>query len=390
VTVAVVQGGRSVNSRKLLGRALCAISVLLASSAVALGQNAPATDSVMTGTGEGSPRLFSETAVDQSPCAGGCVAGCCQPQLCPRWTASAEFICFERVGGVNQTLVSSYPPHDPLVPGTGVERLNANDLHQGFAGGPRLDLIRHGDGGYLEVSYFQIDGWSSVGDIAPNYLGPLGPPPNWLVFTAPGDFLQLTDYPDQHMAWTYTTRLYNAEVNVRRDLSPRATVLAGFRWVKLWEDLQGTMPTERVVPFWDTTTNNNLYGLQIGGEWKMLNRSRFSIDGLIKAGIFDNHADESATVSIYRALYAESASTNHTAFLGEVGLRCKYQVTERLLLKAGYEALWLEGVAVAPAQISRTMSHAVPVTDIYVQSLGVDSSSGAFFHGATVGLEYAF
>ena len=380
------------NSRELFGRALCAISVLLTSSAVALGQNAPVTDSVMTGKGEGSPPLSSETAVDQSQCADCCDAGCCQPCLCPRWTASAEFICFERIGGVNQTLVSTYPPHDPLVPGTGVERLNANDLHEGFAGGPRLGLIRHGDCGYdLEVSYFQIDGWSGVGDIAPNYVpGPLAPPPNWLVFTAPGNFLQLTDYPDQHMVWTYATRLYNAELNVRRDLSPRVTVLAGFRWVKLWEDLQGTMPTERVVPFWDTKTNNNLYGFQIGGEWKMLNRSRFSIDGLVKAGIFDNNADETAAVSIYRTLYWESASTNHAAFLGEVGLRCKYQLTERLLLKAGYEAMWLEGVALAPAQISRTTSHAVPVTDVYVQSLGVDSSSGAFFHGATVGLEYAF
>jgi hypothetical protein len=300
-------------------------------------------------------------------------------------------MCFERIGGVNQTLVSTYPPHNPLVPGTGVERLNADDLHQGFAGGPRLGLIRHGDDGYdLEVSYFQIDGWSSVGDIAPNYLGPYAPPPNWLVFMAPGDFVQTTDYPDQHMVWTYATRLYNAELNVRRDLSPRVTVLAGFRWVKLWEDLQGTMPPQRAVPFWDTKTNNNLYGFQIGGEWKMLNRSRFSIDGLIKAGIFDNNADETAAVSIYRTLYWESASTNHAAFLGEVGLRCKYQLTERILLKAGYEAMWLEGVALAPAQITRTTSHAVPVTDVYVQSLGVDSSSGVFFHGATVGLEYAF
>jgi hypothetical protein len=362
----------------------------LTSSAIALGQNAAATDSTMAGKEAGPASWLSETAVDQSPCAGGFDADGCQTQFCPRWTASAEYICFERVGGVNQTLVSSYPPHNPLVPGTGVERLNASDLHQGFAGGPRLNLIHHGDGGGLEVSYSQIDGWNSVGDIAPNYLGPNAPPPNWLVFTAPGDFVQLTDYPDQHMVWTYSTRLYNAEVNVRRDLSPRVTVLAGFRWAKLSEDLQGTMPTQRLVPFWDTTTNNNLYGLQIGGEWKMLNRSRFSIDGLMKAGIFDNNAEETGTVSIYRALYSESASTDHAAFLGQVGLRCKYQVTERLLLKAGYEALWLEGVALAPAQISRTMSHGVPVTDVYVQSLGVDSSSGAFFHGATAGLEFAF
>jgi len=380
-----------VNTRQLLGRVLGAVSVLLTCSAVALGQNAAATDGGSAGKGEDSPPWSFETAVDESLCAGPSDTGWRPSCPGPQWTASAELICFERTGGIHQTLVSIYPPHDPLVPGTGVERLNVADLHQGFAVGPRFDLIRHGDRGYdLQFSYFQIDGWSAVGDIAPNYLGPLGPPPNWLVFMAPGDFVQLTDYPDQHMVWTYTTRLYGAELNLRRDLAPRLTVLAGFRWARLQEDLQGTMPTERVVPFWDTKTTNNLYGFQIGGEWKMLSHSRFSIDGLIKAGIFENHADEAAVVSIYRTLYGETDSTDHAAFLGEVGLRCKYQLTERVVLKVGYEAMWLEGMALAPAQISKTMSHAVPVTDVYVQSLGVDSGSGAFFHGATIGLEYAF
>ena len=32
---------------------------------------------------------------------------------------------------------------------------------------------------------------------------------------------------------------------------PRVTVLAGFRWVNLSEDLKGTLPPERTVPFWD-------------------------------------------------------------------------------------------------------------------------------------------
>ena len=54
----------------------------------------------------------------------------------------------------------------------GVEALNANDFQQGFAGGPRLGLIRHGDSGYdFELTYFQIDGWSSV-----RTVGPYDPP----------------------------------------------------------------------------------------------------------------------------------------------------------------------------------------------------------------------
>ena len=192
------------------------------------------------------------------------------------------------------------------------------------------------------------------------------------------------------MAWAYATRLYNAELNVRWDLCSRVTMLAGFRWGDLGEDLQGTIvPSDRTAPFWDTTTRNNLYGFQLGADWKIWSCGRFSINGVVKAGIFDNDAEETTGVSIYRKVYWESAATNRAAFLGEIDVQCKYQVTPRLSLKAGYEAIWLQGVALAPAQIPETVSHGSSLP-IYVQALGVESGSGVFFHGATAGLEYSF
>jgi hypothetical protein len=391
----IVQGGTSMNSRNLLGTLVCAIFVGAASSAAALDQNNPEADRLPPGNGEAAPpsppETPPETMAEQPPCVGRCDLGCCPSCGGPRWTASAECIILDRVGSVNQTLVSTYPPHSPLVLGTGTERLNSNDLNQGVAAGPRVGLIRHGDGGYdVEFSFFQIDGWNSASSIAPNgTAGPIAPPPDWLVFTAPGGFVQTTDNTTQDMAWVYTTKLYNAELNVRWELCPRVTMLAGFRWVSLWEDLQGTIsPSDRTAPFWDTKTRNNLYGLQIGQQWKMLNCGRFSLDGLLKAGLFDNDAAETTGVSIYRHVFPESASTDHAAFLGEIGLRCKYQVTQGLLLKVGYEAFCLQGVALAPAQIPQTNSHGtLPVT---VQACGVDSGSGVFYHGATAGLEYSF
>jgi hypothetical protein len=196
------------------------------------------------------------------------------------------------------------------------------------------------------------------------------------------------------MAWDYDSRLYNAEVNVRRDLWPRVTVLAGFRWVNLTEDLEGILlpPTAHGTgPFWDAQTKNNLYGLQIGADAKLLERGRFSIDGLLKTGVFDDRVDETTSVRMERIQFGESASTNHLAFLGQLGVQCKYRVTPRLSLKAGYEAIWLQGVALAPAQIAETYCHGAKLPqDIYVQALGINCSSGVFYHGATVGLEYAF
>jgi hypothetical protein len=275
-----------------------------------------------------------------------------------------------------------------LVLGTGTERLNSADLNnQGFSSGPKVGLICHGDSGYeLEFSFFEINGWSTSGAVNPQ-----GELPDWLVFVAPGNFVQTTDYPYQSMAWAYATKLHNAEWNVRWDLCPRVTMLAGFRWVNLWENLDGTIvPSDRASPFWKTTTHNNLYGVQLGEDWKILSRGPFSFSGLVKAGLFDNVARESTGVSIYRTVYWESAATNHVAFLGECGLQAAYQANEHLLLKAGYEAIWLQGLALAPAQIPDTLSHGTPPTDVYVQALGIHCNSGVLFHGLTLGVEYSF
>ena len=97
--------------------------------------------------------------------------------------------------------------------------------------------------------------------------------------------------------------------------------------------------------------------------------------------------DESTGVSIFKIVRPTSASTNHAAFVGETGLQCKYQLAKGLLLRAGYEVIWLQGVALAPGQIQETYTTLGPV---HVQALGVNCGSGVFYHGTTAGLEYSF
>jgi hypothetical protein len=337
--------------------------------------------------GEDSPPSFSATTADQSQCAGSCDVGGCQSSCCPRWTASADFIILDRIGTANQTLVSTYPgppsPTTQFVVGQGADRLYSGDLTQGFAGGPKIGLLHHGENGYdLEASFFQIDGWSNAASIA---SGPDTTP----VFVAPGGFVQTTDNAAQFMAWEYATKLNNLEFNVRWNPCCRVTMLAGFRWLELREDLQGALvpPTfSWEPPFWNTNTRNNLYGFQIGADGKLLEYGRFSIDGLFKAGIYDNQADQATGVSIFKVLRPSYASTNHAAFVGETGLQCKYQVTCNLAFKAGYEAIWMQGVALAPGQIQETYT----IKPDIVQALGVNCDSGVFYHGATAGLEYSF
>lgn len=367
------------------------------------------------GSNEDSLPSFSRTSVDRPQGAGRNDADSSKSGSPPRWTVSAESIILNRVGGADRTLVERVPgsvsfANVQAAPGT--QALNSNDFNQGFSVGPKIGLTYHGDCGVdLEVSYFQVTGWSTSRAIGPDN------PPNWLVMRAPGSFYQTQDFSYQAMQWDYATDLYNAEANVRWNLSSRVTLLAGFRWLQVNENLQGTIPppdrieplwklnqnntlldvariengpgvpaTGGFPPFWDASTTNNLYGLQIGVDGKIFERGRLSIEGLVKVGGYWNNAEESTGVSIFKVVRPSSASTDHAAFVGEAGLQCKYQIIRGLALKAGYEALWIEGVALAPGQIQETYTTSPDI----VSALGVNSGSNVLFHGATAGLEYSF
>ena len=88
--------------------ALCVIFVLAISSATAWGQN-PLADRVLAGTGEDSPAssaLSAATAAAPSPAANCCEENCGAARRGPRWTAAADYIILDRIGGTNQTLVA--------------------------------------------------------------------------------------------------------------------------------------------------------------------------------------------------------------------------------------------------------------------------------------------
>lgn len=356
-------------SCKVFGTFISVILVLATSIAIASGQDEPAAYRLITGDAEDSPSSVNGTGVAQPEDVGCCDTGCCNSCCCPRWTATADFIIFDRIGTSSQTLVSRISRDTQLT--TGPEMLNSNDFRQGFYGGPRVGLIRHGDCCYdIELLYFQIDGWSSSRRVDPGT--------NALVFNLPGDINFRTSDP---MQFDYSSKLYNGEINLRWNPLCRVTMLAGFRWVELRENLDGGVLVPTLEPFWNTTTKNNLYGFQIGTDAKLWERCRFSIDGLVKAGVFDNHAEHRSTIPSGTDV-SVSDSTNHTAFLGEVGLQAKYQVTCNLTLRAGYEAIWIEGVALAPGQIQETRFR--------TEETGINTSGGVFYHGATAGFEYSF
>ena len=351
------------NSRKVFGTltCLCAILVLASSSAITLGQDDPAAYRLITGDGEGSASSFAEMPDAPSGYFGGCDQGCgqgCYQDCCrPWWSATADVLIWDRIGWKTQTIVPLlYDGEDGEV--TAAQRsdlLNSDDFTFGFRAGPRFSLVRHGCRGYdLEFVYFGIDGWSDT-QIVP----------------ASETFL------DYDLRYDLSSRLYNAEANLRWNPLCRVALLAGFRWSKLREELRaGYIIDSSFEPVGNLETDNNLYGFQIGTDAILLQRGCFSVNGLLKAGIYGNHAELTSTVLSGERTLLYSTSTNHTAFIGEVGLQGSYQVTDCLSLKAGYTVLWIDGVALPTSQLA--------------DGPGIDSSNTVIYHGATAGLEYRF
>ena len=340
-----------------------------------------------------------------------------RPSQPPRWTISEEAIIFDRVGTDKWTLVERVAGATPFaaIPATaGNQALNSTDLNQGFSAGMRLGLDYHADPkNDLSLSFFRTGNWDSTKSVGPDN------PLDWLVMRAPGIpivFFQTQDFAYQSMTWDYSSYLYNAELNAKHKLSDQITMLVGFRWLQLSENLQGTIPPADILrpdwkkndpsftifdvagittgaaagsypPFWNTSTTNNLYGFQIGADGKLFERSHFSINGLIKAGAYLNHASELTGVSLQKTVYESGAAANRAAFVGEGGLQCKYQINNGITLKIGYEVLWLSGVALAPGQIQKTNIIYSPTG---VCTHDVNSSSNVLFHGAFAGLEFSF
>ena len=103
---------KSMSSRCLVGTVACTLLVLVATPA-AFGQHGLIADNSPAGDKEDLQPSFSETAVDRSGETTCCDPGCCLPCCPSRWTASADFIIFDRIGSVPYTLVETVPHSVP-------------------------------------------------------------------------------------------------------------------------------------------------------------------------------------------------------------------------------------------------------------------------------------
>lgn len=283
----------------------------------------------------------------------------------PTWSFRADGLVLFRNPADNRQLVNTSP--------AGRELLNTSDLRFETEPGFRLGLSRRLSCNWdLEMVYFQADDFDATNTVFH---------PGLLTFQAP-NFIAVADGAVAGMNFTYNSRLYNTEINLKRHVGPAVVLMGGFRWIELSEEFSGSFVTATAKDaFWITDVNNHMYGFQVGAEVKIWDRGGpLTVLGTGKAGIYSHHVDQtSESPRIDEALVA---SKSHAAFVGELGMMAVYQVSRHVVLRAGYEMLWLNSIALAPEQIDST--------DFGSGVAAVNTGGDALYHGLISGVEVSW
>lgn len=273
--------------------------------------------------------------------------------------------------------------------GDGAPLLSASDLQFPIGEGVRTFYGRRDpQAGGWEIGYFGLYGQSA----------------SRTVLAPPGEFLQVPEplggiltAEAGSAVVKYQSLINSAEANVfttATDWRDRCggwlTVdwLAGFRYVGVEESssimidsCSGDTDCAGDVSY-GVRSRNNMFGAQIGTRGRMTWRN-WALEGWVKAGLLGNAQKEiqsplltSSGAPIDRI---ESATRGQVGYVGDISLSAIYRLTDTWGIRAGYNTVWLGGLALAPNQYDFS------VTDAAGGRLNPNGEM--FLHGASLGLE---
>jgi hypothetical protein len=157
------------------------------------------------------------------------------------------------------------------------------------------------------------------------------------------------------------------------------TTSAGVRFIDVEEDFffNSTNALAETGSL-EVLTNNHLFGGQLGLDL-ILPVGRFSTTTKFRGSIYANFIDTSILITNAGAVELDTAEdeVDFAAFL-ELGYYVSYYLTPHIAVRAGYESMWLYGLALAPDQLANQFSG---------RRQAVDTNGDVFYHGATAGVE---
>ena len=239
----------------------------------------------------------------------------------------------------------------------------------------------------LEVTYFGTFNWTSSAQVtsATDNL--------FSVFSdfgsLPFNGFQETGQANLHSI-AYSSELNNGEVNLRRrwissNCLYHGSYLAGARYLRLREDFEHFTQSPNGQLDSIVSTTNNLVGFQIGGDLYACVSSRFKVGGEVEAGVFGIRAKQETSVNATTTVppISEFEKNNDVAFVSEASFIALFRVTPRFKIRAGYQLLYINGVALAPENYNT-------VPPFFGRNTFLDDNGHAFYHGASAGFEWTW
>lgn len=283
---------------------------------------------------------------------------------CPSgWIVSSNVLFLSRGPTNNATLVRDLQ---------GVPLLQAQDLNFGFGVGWDLDVIRRLNCEWgVEGRVAQVNGITAKS-------GTIDAPAGFILpFAQP----VTSTFPSQ-LSVSDETQLLSVEVNARRTLTDRLTLLGGVRYLGVNDYLNGTATAIGAGGSFLLSATNDMIGGQIGADAVLFQHSRFQIDGIVKAGAYGNSIVTNTTLTDNTGTLHAGSSKTQFAFEGELTVDVKYHVTDAIALKGGYQVMWFDGLAGASDQMA--------TTDIIGGTAAVNVKSSPILHGAFAGAEVSW
>ena len=316
-----------------------------------------------------------------------------QAQQQKQWTFDAEALFLHRnaTKGV------------PVVKTTDTSRLvlGTNNLKFGFRPGARFTLGYHPDpSNTVEAVYFGLQQFRASASAR-------CPSNNCLttVFAENGSgFFNFDDISDGVSEGSplirikYESRLHNVELNYKHHFSPwgnfTPTLLTGFRFMSVPERFNITAVGEDCcigsspsIADYKIKTTNYLFGVQIGGDGTYRFGPSFDVGLRAKVGLFANRARQrtqycsvdSPPNDCSDENFRGRSSRTGAAGVAEAGLFATWNLHQNVALTAGYQILYIAGLALAPEQMATSNSQGALSQ--------LNNSGSAFYHGPSVGVK---
>jgi hypothetical protein len=218
-----------------------------------------------------------------------------------------------------------------------------------------------------------------------------------------GTYLGLYDWQDSVVVsytdgtsdeMTFASSFQSAEVNLRywAAMPPGpfdVSYLVGGRYLRIHElfTFEGTTFDDQQVAtdnILTVNTENDMVGVQIGIQGQCLKTTRWWFDFDLKGGIFTNDASVTtvllATTNGADVTTGGAAGADRTVWMGDISLTWNWQMTPTCAFRIGYQAIFLNGLALAP-------NNAVANADLLTGSTArLDDSGELAYHGPTIGL----